>query len=62
MASLTISETQARKCVEALELTADFAAKHGDLKVSRDCRDVAAQIRLKLQRVDAKMRARGKRP
>ncbi len=62
MAKITISETQARMCVEALEFSSEFALRKGEMTVSREMRDLAGRLKDKLDRIDEKMRSSGKRP
>ena len=61
MAKITITEKQGWKCVEALDFTAKFAEQKDEEAVSREMLDLAARIRSKLEYIDAKMRADGRR-
>jgi hypothetical protein len=61
MAKISISEQQGWKCVEALEFVAAFAERKGEHATSRDFHDQAERIRRRLEYIDGKMKADGRR-
>jgi hypothetical protein len=61
MAKITITEKQGWKCVEALEFVATFAERKGEMATSQDLRDTAVRLRSRLEYIDQKMRADGRR-
>jgi len=61
MAKITISETQARLCVEALEFSARAAQNVGQPDKAVELDDLARRLRTKLSNVDLSMREKGRR-